>query len=405
MSGLRCAWNAARVLSVAVAIGCGGCAASPVEAPAAAEVAANDEVPEAEAAPAASDDQPDPGAAFAALLQMGEPATPVGLLARIHFNTQTRDFDASRAFYRALGFTSGVSGFPLTNTHEMARALGMFDLCSYELIAGEVMALDDAWSPANIDLLQWKTPYNDEPPYELPNHLGMAYAGLLTTDLVHDVEVLAKAGAEFLSEPFGVPGNRFVFFRDPDGVLYKLEEKTPPHRDQERAIYVRAMPYIAINVSDLEQSLDFYRTLGYTEVRRFAESADAGEGAAYGLSDGFERRGADVTIPNGDRHRLRLVQWVRPYDDAPPYPAPISHIGIQRLALLVANLDAAVAHLKDLEVPFLSEIAPCCSGTGTDEAGIVHAIDPDGVFVELVGAIAPREPVPPPEWCRDGTGG
>jgi len=29
----------------------------------------------------------------------------------------------------------------------------------------------------------------------------------------------------------------------------------------------------------------------------------------------------------------------------------------------------------------------------------VHAIDPDGVFLELVGPIAPRELPPPPAGC------
>jgi hypothetical protein len=44
-------------------------------------------------------------------------------------------------------------------------------------------------------------------------------------------------------------------------------------------------------------------------------------------------------------------------------------------------------------------VAPCCSGTGDDEFGIVHAIDPDGVFLELVGTIARQELKPPPEGC------
>ena len=40
------------------------------------------------------------------------------------------------------------------------------------------------------------------------------------------------------------------------------------------------------------------------------------------------------------------------------------------------------------QVPFLSEIAPCCSGTDTDTGGIVHMINFDGVFLELVGDLA-----------------
>ncbi len=65
----------------------------------------------------------------------------------------------------------------------------------------------------------------------------------------------------------------------------------------------------------------------------------------------------------------------------------------------VSILDQAVEKLKAGGVNFLSEVAPGCSGTGNDEFGIVHAIDPDGVFLELVGAIARQELPPPPEGC------
>src|SRR5512144_61891 len=124
---------------------------------------------------------PDLGAIAASL-----PADDVGIMARFHFATHTRDFDKARAFYRKLGYTEGMSGFPLSNTHRMAEALGMFDQCQYELVKGEVISLPGSLNAANIDLLQFNIPYNDAPPYDLPNHLGMAYAALLTTDLASD---------------------------------------------------------------------------------------------------------------------------------------------------------------------------------------------------------------------------
>ncbi|MCR9261043.1 MAG: hypothetical protein NXH95_15065 [Pseudomonadaceae bacterium] len=31
--------------------------------------------------------------------------------------------------------------------------------------------------------------------------------------------------------------------------------------------------------------------------------------------------------------------------------------------------------------------------------GVVHVMDPDGIFRELVGAIRPRGPIPQPEHC------
>ena len=323
----------------------------------------------------------------------------IGLMARVHFATHTPDFDRARAFYRMLGYTQGMSGFPLTNTHAVARALGMFDVCQYELAAGEVAQLPASPFGANIDLLQFITPFNGDPPYELPNHLGMAYAALLTTDLGSDYEFLKSQDVEFLSEPYGSPGDRFVFFRDPDGVLYKLFETAPPQGDPERNMHLAGMPYIGVNVSDFERSLAFYRELGYTQVNPLPATGTLEEARAYGLDQPFRIKGADIAIERGDRHVLRLVQWLEPYDDEPPYPPPINHIGIDRIALVVPDLDRAVAILKEQGVPFLSEIAPCCSGTGEDTSGIVHAIDPDGVFLELVGRIARRGPQPQPAGC------
>ena len=323
----------------------------------------------------------------------------IGLMARVHFATHTPDFDRARAFYRMLGYTEGMSGFPLTNTHAVARALGMFDVCQYELAAGEVMQLPASPFGANIDLLQFVTPFNGDPPYELPNHLGMAYAALLTTDLGSDYEFLKSRGVKFLSEPYGSTGDRFVFFRDPDGVLYKLFENAPPQGDPERNMHLQAMPYIGVNVSDFERSLAFYRVLGYTQSNPLPETGTLEEARAHGLDKPFRIKGADIAIDRGDRHVLRLVQWIEPYDDEPPYPPPINHIGINRIALVVPDLDRAVAILKKQGVPFLSEIAPCCSGTGEDTSGIVHAIDPDGVFLELVGRIARRGPQPQPAGC------
>ena len=326
--------------------------------------------------------------------------TDIGLWARFHFATHTPDFSRARAFYRMLGFTGGYSGFPLTNTHALAQALGMFDLCQYELVRGEVIIMPDSINTTGIDLLQFRTPFNPDPPYARPNHLGMAYAALLSTNLQADYEYLLVRNVNFLSEPYGVPGNQFVFFTDPDGVLFKLVERTPPAPIIKDGTQIVGMPYIGINVSDLETSLEFYARFGYIDIRPINEqSGTLAEAQAWGLDRPFRYKGADIAITRGDRHTLRLIQWLEPYDPEPPYPPPINHIGMNRLALTVPDIERAVAILKAQGVRFLSEVAPCCSATADDTTGIVHAIDPDGVFLELVGGLTPR-PVPPqPEYC------
>ena len=110
-------------------------------------------------------------------------------------------------------------------------------------------------------------------------------------------------------------------------------------------------------------------------------------------------RGADLKLIGGDGNTLRIIQWLEPFDADPPYPPPISHIGIHRVALAVRDLDVAVRSLTRQGVRFLSEIAPCCSGTGQDETGIINAVDPDGAFVELVGPIRRRPLEPTAEIC------
>ena len=327
--------------------------------------------------------------------------TDIGLWARFHFAIHTADFDGTREFYRRLGFTQGIGGFPLTNTHAMARALGMFDICQYELEKGEVLLFPGAENTTGIDLLQWRVPFNPEPPYSRPNHLGMAYATLMTADLMADVALLRSQGVTFLSEPYGAPGNRFVFMRDPDGIYLKLEESPIPKPSSGgEQTHILGMPYIGINVSDVEASVVFYRRFGYTNVRWINEQTlSAEESAAWGFDQPVRYRGADVAINRGDFHRIRLLQWLEPFDPEPAYPPPINHKGINRLALTVPDVERATQILKEQGVRFLSEVAPCCSGTNKDTGGIVHAIDPDGVFLELVGDLEPRSVPPQPEHC------
>ena len=195
-----------------------------------------------------------------------------------------------------------------------------------------------------------------------------------------------------MTEPYGTPGNRFVFMRDPDGIYLKLEESPIPKPGSGgNQTQILGMPYIGINVSDVEASVDFYERFGYSSVRWINEQTlSAEESAAWGFDRPVRYRGADIAITRGDHHRLRLLQWIEPFDPEPAYPPPINHKGINRLALTVPDVERATRILQEQGVPFLSEVAPCCSGTDTDTGGIVHAIDPDGVFLELVGNLTPR---------------
>ena len=111
----------------------------------------------------------------------------------------------------------------------MARALGMFDLCQYELEKGEVLLFPGAENTTGIDLLQWRVPFNSEPPYDKPNHLGMAYATLMTGDLKSDYTLLKSQGVVFISDSMVPRATVLCSCATPTGST-SLEEPHPAAR-------------------------------------------------------------------------------------------------------------------------------------------------------------------------------
>ncbi len=137
------------------------------------------------------------------------------------------DLEASRLFYKKLGFASELH-VEETATPEMATALGM---PSYQ-VRGALMSLK-AGATA-IRLLEWEDPFDISPPYAQLNHLGIPRIALMSTHLDSDVTRLKAEGFEFMSDPV-VPGGLLAFLRivclkDPDGTVIELVELFPGFR-------------------------------------------------------------------------------------------------------------------------------------------------------------------------------
>ena len=308
----------------------------------------------------------------------------------VHFNTNVSDFAASRAFYGRLGFET-LTGFPDTNTLEMAQAIGIQTPTEYDgskgdhaggyLLRGELIAPGGFMSGV-IDLIEFTIPRNEELPYAAMNHLGMARALMETTDIVADYEYLTQAGVEFISAPVSRSDEtRFAIFKDPDGTFYELAEVDGESEETE-STHISRVGRVVVNVRDYERSLAWYRMLGYELRKKLPNTESLAVAQAMGFDEPFEIEGG-ILVHEIDGSELELVQWIKPFDPDMPYDIPINHLGIHRMALATSDIEADVAMLYRQGVGFVSDITPCCSGPDSSSS-IVLFYDPDGILVELV---------------------
>ena len=137
--------------------------------------------------------------------------------------------------------------------------------------------------------------------------------------------------------------------------------------------------HISITARDLERSILFYETLGLKVTQRFGDVNEPGIADAFRLSGGHLKV-AYIAAPEGTSGLfIDLVQWVAPAAPGTAYPVA-NHVGLNRFALRVSELDTVVATLKRAGVTFLSD-TPQNFGEGIR---CIVATDPDGVFVQLI---------------------
>jgi len=318
----------------------------------------------------------------------------LNLSGRIHFNINTSNFKRSKQFYRRLGFVDAIGPFPETNTIEVAHSIGVkgpYHFYAEILYLGRLGSKSgDLLKPHGrfIDMIEWKNPLNESPAYPHLYHLGISRVAFSTTHLEADMNALAASGAEFLSAPARrVDGSRFVIGRDPDGTFFELLERQDVDPKRVNNSYVEDVHHLTINVSDFERSREFYRMLGFTRGIRLPETESLEVAQAMGVHQPYRVR-AEMLVHEKDGSRIELVEWLQPRDLSPPYPYPINNYGIHRINYATGDLAGDITKLKAQGVTFLSKAAPCCEGE-LSKFGIVLMFDPDGAFVQLMGAIDP----------------
>lgn len=145
-----------------------------------------------------------------------------------HVNLNCRDFDASLAFYTALGFEVDIP-FPIAGHEAVGAVLGV----GAHKVRGALLRLGNDPQSARLDLLEWIEPRNDSPsPLRLTDP-GFVRIALASANFDADVRRLRERGVQFIAEPMvrhtesgTVP--MLVCFRDPDGNVVELVNRPRP---------------------------------------------------------------------------------------------------------------------------------------------------------------------------------
>ena len=145
---------------------------------------------------------------------------------------------------------------------------------------------------------------------------------------------------------------------------------------------VTAVDSIAMTVSDLDRSVDFYkRVLAFEKV---SEHESAGEAIEH-LFGVFGARTRTARLRLGDEY-LELTEYLAPAGRAAPADARSNDLWFQHVAIIVTDMDRAYAHLRQHKVRHASS-GPQRLPDWNKNAGGIRAFyfrDPDGHPLEIL---------------------
>ena len=298
----------------------------------------------------------------------------LSLLSVVHVNVNCSELGRSLAFYRDL-----VGLEPVSHTKPPPQDGAGFGLEGSVQWDAHLLHDDRGITGPALDLLEWKRPAPIGRPPQQANHLGFFRLCLTHPDLDGLHERLRSAGVSCRSAPVRVPvladqEVRFFCCADPDGTTVELIEQPGPTR----------LLHVNVNCRDLDASSEWYRrVLGLVRVAERAEPPPV-DGAGFGFAGGCAYRADFLVVPDAEPFVVDLLEWRHPRPVGQPL-AEANHLGIFRMAFLVADARASCRELDRLSVP---NSGPCWLEMGPeipiDGLNAVFFRDPDGTCLELI---------------------
>lgn len=144
---------------------------------------------------------------------------------------------------------------------------------------------------------------------------------------------------------------------------------------------IKSIFHFTVNATDFEQSLAFYKTIGFQVLRDNRDVVWPDWVAPQMGLRKAQAKGALLAIGPEDYHtRLDLLEWLEPKLDPPP-DKPIEERVPRIIALLTENVQALYEDLKAKGIEFVSK------PRGEEALGlkaVCQCRDPDGLLVEFI---------------------
>jgi catechol 2,3-dioxygenase-like lactoylglutathione lyase family enzyme len=287
-----------------------------------------------------------------------------------HVNVNCSDLARSRDFYvDGCGLSEGVRTVPAGSQSGAAFGLDRARWDAWILVG------PSGFDGGAIDLLEWQEP---RPTGRAPGAIheaGFQRVGLVVPDLDATIASTTANGGTVWSDPLvhevgGGKQVRVVFASDPDGTAIELFEGE-----------VARLSFVGVACADLDRSVAFYATLGFREAARFpSSSADA---AHLRVNGPLAMTEVMMVAPAGGEVSLMLVGFERPAVQ-PGGPRSANTLGMWRTALVLPELDRAVAVLAAAGIELLSPPQTMAMGPGLPDLRFVCLRGPDDEVIELI---------------------
>jgi glyoxylase I family protein len=287
-----------------------------------------------------------------------------------HMNVNCSNLARSRDFYvDGCGLVEGVRTTP--EDTQPGTAFGL-DRARWDAF---ILVGDNGFDGGAIDLLEWLEPAPTGAPPGALFESGLQRIGVMVTDLDATLTRVPGLGGTSWGEPvvhhLADGGQvRLALISDPDGITVELVEGS-----------VNRLAFVAVACSDLERSVDFYLRMGFRELARIPSRSSSG--AHLRIDGPVSMDEVLLEAPGAGEVHLMLAGFERPEVRATAV-RPANALGLWRVALVLPELDRAVAAMRDLGAELLSDPQSMSMGPGLPELQFVCFRGPDDEVIELI---------------------